>query len=304
MVLLQNVKFATGVVVTAFVQFPLQEAYQACQQVINQHSTTFYWGTRLFPPGKRQAMWAVYCWCRRTDELVDNAKTQPATFELLEKWEYELERTFAGHPATAEDAALTHAVSLYPLTIEPFRDMVRGMRMDLTQNRYQTFEELYLYCYRVAGTVGLMSSAVMGFEPGAADGTDEAVALGIAMQLSNILRDVGEDARRGRIYIPLAEMQKFDYSEADLLNNVLDERWTKLMAFQIDRTRDYYAQAERGIAKLQRDSRWPVWASLLFYRGILDQIERNGYQNFSQRAYVSDLQKLLTLPKAWLRAQN
>ncbi|WP_218082640.1 phytoene synthase [Anthocerotibacter panamensis] len=288
---------------TAFVQFPLQEAYQSCRQVITHHSTTFYWGTQLFPQPKRQAMWAVYCWCRRTDELVDSQRGQRVTLAILDQWEHQLEKTFAGHPESPEDAALAHAVTLYPLEIQPFRDLIAGMRMDLTETRYETFEDLYVYCYRVAGTVGLMSSAIMGYVDGA-EGSQEAVALGVAMQLTNILRDVGEDARRGRIYIPRADMERFGYTEEDLLKEVLDGRWCDLMRYQIQRTRDYYAKAESGIRKLQADSRWPVWASLLFYRGILDQIERNGYQNFNQRAFVSDLRKLLTLPTAWLQAQK
>lgn len=289
---------------TALVQFPSQEAYQSCRQVITHYSTSFYWGTRLFPNPKRQNMWAIYCWCRRTDELVDsNPQGQRPTLQLLDQWEYQLEKTFAGHPATPEDAALAYTASQYPLTLEPFRDMVAGMRMDLTQTRYQTFEELLTYCYRVAGTVGVMTSAVMGFVP-EQDGTQEAIALGIAMQLTNILRDVGEDARRGRIYIPLEDLERFKYRERDLLNEVLDERWIALMRFQIARNREYYRKAESGIRKLQPDSRWPVWASLLFYRSILDVVEANGYQNFSKRAYVSDLRKLATLPLAWLRSKQ
>jgi len=289
--------------VTAFVQFPLQEAYQSCRQVITHYSTSFYWGTRLFPNPKRQNMWAVYCWCRRTDELVDNQPNQRATMHLLDQWEHQLEKTFAGHPSTPEDAALAHAATQYPLTLGPFKDMIQGMRMDLTQSRYETFEELLTYCYRVAGTVGLMTSAIMGFVPGE-EGTEEAIALGIAMQLTNILRDVGEDAQRGRIYIPREDLERFNYRERDLLQGILDERWKALMQFQIARNQEFYRKAEGGICKLQADSRWPVWASLLFYQGILDVVEQNGYQNFTQRAYVSDLRKLATLPLAWVRAQQ
>jgi phytoene synthase len=296
-------KREAGVAVTASVQFSLPEAYQSCRQVISHYSTSFYWGTQLFPEPQRRAVWAIYCWCRRTDELVDGERAQWATLGMLDQWEYQLEKTFAGHPTTPEDAALADVTNQYPLSIDPFRDMIAGMRMDLTQTRYETFEELLVYCYRVAGTVGLMSSAIMGFVDGV-DGTEEAIALGIAMQLSNILRDVGEDAQRGRIYIPLADLERFKYAEAELLEGVLDRRWMDLMRFELTRTQEYYEKAEQGIPKLQPDSRWPVWASLLFYRGILRQIEQNDYQNFTKRAYVSDLQKVLTLPMAWLRARQ
>jgi phytoene synthase len=191
--------------------------------------------------------------------------------------------------------------------------MIAGQRMDLYRNRYQTFEELKLYCYRVAGTVGLMSNAVLGISnnqstvPWEKSCTyvpkEEAVSLGIAMQLTNILRDVGEDAQRGRIYLPLEDLKAFDYTEEDLLQGVIDERWLALMRFQIQRARQYYHQAEAGIRYLIRDSRLPVWASLILYQDILDAIERNQYDVFNKRAFVPKIVKICSLPVAWLRAQ-
>jgi phytoene synthase len=192
--------------------------------------------------------------------------------------------------------------------------MIAGQRMDLHRNRYQTFEELHLYCYRVAGTVGLMSNAVLGIgnrqsnvpwekESPIYIPTQEAIALGIAMQLTNILRDVGEDLQRDRIYLPLEDLHAFNYSERDLLDGIVDERWAAIMQFQIKRAREYYRQAERGIRYLIPDSRLPVWASLMLYQGILDEIERNNYDVFHQRAFVSTYKKTFALPIAWLRAQ-
>jgi phytoene synthase len=159
-----------------------------------------------------------------------------------------------------------------------------------------------------------MTSPVLGFDDscsstpwtsqlGSNNPVEEAIALGIANQLTNILRDVGEDANRGRIYLPLEELALFDYTEEDLLNGVVDDRWRELMRFQIQRARKYYTQAERGIRALSPDARWPVWAALMLYQGILDVIERNQYDVFSRRAYVPKPRKLLTLPIAWLRAQ-
>ena len=133
--------------------------------------------------------------------------------------------------------------------------------------------------------------------------TQEAIALGIAMQLTNILRDVGEDAQRGRIYLPLEDLAAFDYTEQDLLAGVNDERWKAIMAFQIKRARQYYQDAEKGIKYLIRDSRLPVWASLMLYQGILGAIERNNYDVFNKRAFVSKPMKIVSLPIAWLRAQ-
>ncbi len=285
----------------------LSESIQRCRTITAKHAKTFYLGSLLLPQPKRAAIWAIYAWLRQTDELLDGldspVDSPVLTRDTLEQWSLQMEKLFqTGDPARDTDVALVDAIQRYQLSVEPFREMILGQQMDLDTNRYQTWEDLHLYCYRVAGTVGLMSSEIMGFLPGE-NGTQEAVALGIAMQLTNILRDVGEDARRGRIYLPLEDLQRFNYSEADLFNYVIDERWIHLMNYEIKRARDYYAQAESGIRTLQPDSRWPVWASLMLYRRILDAIERNHYQVFRTRAYVSTLRKAVTLPVAWWRAK-
>lgn len=292
---------------------PRSEAYEACRQITAKYSKTFYLGTLLMPKEKRQAIWAIYVWCRRTDELVDGPQSLLTTPETLDRWEKQLESVFAGQPLDNLDVALVDTLQRFPMDIQPFRDMIAGQRMDLYRSRYESFEELNLYCYRVAGTVGLMTSAVLGMAgpqsnapwecPLTSNPVDEAIALGVANQLTNILRDVGEDARRGRIYIPLEELALFDYTEEDLVNGVVDERWRELMCFQIQRARKYFAQAERGIRSLSPDSRWPVWAALMLYQDILSVIERNQYDVFSQRAFVPKPQKILALPVAWLRAQ-
>jgi phytoene synthase len=290
------------------------EAYEFCRQITAKYSKTFYLGTLLMPEEKRRAIWAIYVWCRRTDELVDGPQARLTTPETLDRWEQQLESVFAGHPIDDPDVALVDTLERFPLDIQPFRDMIAGQRMDLYRSRYETFEELKLYCYRVAGTVGLMTSPVLGvdtsigqapwdWQQAAYNPAEEAIALGIANQLTNILRDVGEDAQRGRIYIPLEELALFDYTEEDLFKGVVDDRWRELMRFQIQRARKFFNQAEKGIRALSPDSRWPVWAALMLYQGILDVIESNQYDVFSQRAYVPKPQKLLTLPIAWLRAQ-
>lgn len=290
----------------------ISDSYELCRQITAKYAKTFYLGTLLLPQSKRKAIWAVYAWCRRTDELVDGVEANLTTPETLDRWEQQLQSVFQGKPIEDTDVALVDASTSFPLKISPFQDMIAGQRMDLAQNRYQTFEELKLYCYRVAGTVGLMSSAVLGVKSNFAttpwqkkpyNPTKEAVALGIAMQLTNILRDVGEDASRGRIYLPLQELEEFDYTEQDLLDGVVDERWRALMQFQIRRARAYYIEAAKGIRYLIPDSRWPVWTALMLYQGILDVIEQNDYDVFTQRAFVSKPRKILSLPVAWLRAQ-
>ena len=290
------------------------EAYELCRQITAEYAKTFYLGTLLMPKEKSKAIWAIYAWCRLTDELVDGAKAKYTTKETLAEWEQQLDSVFSGEPIDNTDVALVDTIQRFPMDIQPFRDMIAGQRMDLNCNRYQTFEDLKLYCYRVAGTVGLMSNAVLGIGKSQSlvpwEKTkplyipkEEAIALGIAMQLTNILRDVGEDAQRDRIYLPLEDLQAFDYTEQDLFNGVVDERWKALMRFEIKRARDYYHQAEAGIRYLIRDSRLPVWASLMLYQGILDEIEKNDYDVFNHRAFVPKYKKTLALPIAWLRAQ-
>lgn len=293
----------------------LEESYELCRQITAKYSKTFYLGTLLMPEEKRRAIWAIYVWCRRTDELVDGPRCDLTTPETLDQWERDLESVFAGHPLEDADVALVDTLERFPLDIQPFRDMIAGQRMDLYRSRYKTYEELNLYCYRVAGTVGLMSTAVMGVDhsyrtapwdkvdPNAQGPVEEAIALGIANQLTNILRDVGEDARRGRIYIPLEDLALFNYTEADLLNGVVDERWRELMKFQIRRARKVYTQAEQGISELSSDARWPVWSALMLYSQILNAIEQNQYDVFHKRAYVKKPRKLLCLPIAWLRSK-
>jgi 15-cis-phytoene synthase len=292
----------------------LAEAYEICRQITAEYAKTFYFGTLLMPKEKSKAIWAIYAWCRLTDELVDGAKAQYTTKETLAEWEQQLESVFAGQPVDDTDVALVDTIQSFPMDIQPFRDMIAGQRMDLTYNRYQTFEELQLYCYRVAGTVGLMSNAVLGIGSNQSGvpwererpiyvPTQEAVALGMAMQLTNILRDVGEDLQRDRIYLPLEDLHAFNYTETDLVAGIVDERWKAMMQFQIKRAREYYRQAEAGIRYLIRDSRLPVWASLMLYQGILDEIERNNYDVFNNRAFVAKYKKTLSLPIAWLRAQ-
>jgi phytoene synthase len=292
----------------------LAESYELCRQITAKCSKTFYLGTMLMPPEKRQAIWAIYVWCRRTDELVDGPQARLTTPETLDRWEQQLELVFDNQAIDDADVALVDTLQRYPMDIQPFRDMIEGQRMDLYRSRYKTFEELKLYCYRVAGTVGLMSNAVLGIDTSSRTAPweqgqpvyipqEEAIALGIANQLTNILRDVGEDAQRERIYLPIEDLERFGYSEADLFKGVIDQRWRDLMRFEIQRAKQYFNDAERGIRALHPDSRYPVWAALMLYQGILDVIEANDYDVFNRRAFVPTPKKMLYLPIAWLRSQ-
>ncbi|KAK9091426.1 hypothetical protein Sjap_024603 [Stephania japonica] len=284
----------------------LSEAYDRCGEVCAEYAKTFYLGTMLMTPERRKAIWAIYVWCRRTDELVDGPNASHITPTALDRWEARLEDVFQGRPYDMLDAALSDTVNRFPVDIQPFKDMIEGMRMDLRKSRYMNFDELYLYCYYVAGTVGLMSVPVMGISPESKASTESvynaALALGIANQLTNILRDVGEDARRGRVYLPQDELAQAGLSDEDIFAGKVTDKWRIFMKSQIKRARMFFDQAEKGVTELSAASRWPVWASLLLYRKILDEIEVNDYNNFTKRAYVGKAKKIMALPVAYARS--
>nr|QOJ43194.1 chloroplast 15-cis-phytoene synthase [Solanum lycopersicum] len=284
----------------------LSEAYDRCGEVCAEYAKTFNLGTMLMTPERRRAIWAIYVWCRRTDELVDGPNASYITPAALDRWENRLEDVFNGRPFDMLDGALSDTVSNFPVDIQPFRGMIEGMRMDLRKSRYKNFDELYLYCYYVAGTVGLMSVPIMGIAPESKATTESvynaALALGIANQLTNILRDVGEDARRGRVYLPQDELAQAGLSDEDIFAGRVTDKWRIFMKKQIHRARKFFDEAEKGVTELSSASRFPVWASLVLYRKILDEIEANDYNNFTKRAYVSKSKKLIALPIAYAKS--
>ena len=283
-----------------------------CRKETQQWAKTFYLGTLLLPYEKRKAIWAIYVWCRRTDELMDSPealkKSEEELSESLNSWEENTRNIFKGIVKTDLDAVLSDTLEKYPQTIDPYLDMIAGQRMDLTKFRYKNFDELKLYCYRVAGTVGLMTQNVMGIDAfyeaaswiEVPDISEAAVALGIANQLTNILRDVGEDRHRGRIYLPQDEIKQFGYSEEQLLLGEINTQWKNLMAFQLNRAREWFKSSEEGIKWLSADARWPVWTSLRLYRKILNSIENLDYDVFNNRAYVNKTVKAFEIPISFL----
>jgi len=290
----------------------LDQAYEICRKETQQWAKTFYLGTLLLPPEKRKAIWAIYVWCRRTDEIMDSeeasTKSQDELSDNLDEWEENTKNVFKGNIKSELDSVLLDTIEKYPQSIQPYLDMIDGQRMDLNKFRYKDFDELKLYCYRVAGTVGLMTQNVMGIDsaytsaPWSAmpDPSEAAIALGIANQLTNILRDVGEDRHRGRIYLPQADIEKFNYSEEELLKGKINKQWKALMNFQLTRAREWFQKSEDGIKWLSSDARWPVWTSLRLYRGILDSIERLDYDVFNNRAFVKNSVKALEIPISFL----
>ncbi len=289
----------------------MTDAYEHCRKITQQASKTFYWGSIFLPQPKRRAVWAVYAFCRIVDDIVDEAIT-PRTGHLkgstspqkaLDDWRRSLERIYRGTVAPDEPVqrAWSDMLEMYPVPLQPALELLDGVEMDLQIKRYQTFEELALYCYRVAGTVGLLTSPIFGYQDEAA--LYYAVDLGIALQLTNILRDIGEDARRDRIYLPLDEMERFGYSECDLMAGKINEAFRNLVQFQIARADEYYQRSLPGIAMLDVDCRLAVRLSGTLYRRILDRISCNNYNVFTQRASVPLQTKLMTASTHWFMQQ-
>eukprot|EP00594_Rhizosolenia_setigera_P006451 CAMPEP_0178949834 /NCGR_PEP_ID=MMETSP0789-20121207/6293_1 /TAXON_ID=3005 /ORGANISM="Rhizosolenia setigera, Strain CCMP 1694" /LENGTH=540 /DNA_ID=CAMNT_0020630445 /DNA_START=107 /DNA_END=1729 /DNA_ORIENTATION=+ len=297
----------------------LDKAYEESGEVTSAFAKTFYLGTQLLPPEAQKAIWAVYVWCRRTDEIVDAPRNEgsdelnnEAMLQDLACWELRLENLWKyGEIEDVLDLPLLDSLVKYPdLPIEPFVDMIRGMLMDipvLGVERYKEFDELHLYCYRVAGTVGLMSMPIFGTKNGITyqDAKESALSLGVAFQITNILRDVGEDAiKRKRIYLPTDHLKMFNVTEEQLFSQRLDQNYINLMKYEIDLARKYYQKAQEGVYMLSEESRLPVQTSLDCYRKILDKIEDNGYDSLTKRAYVDKWEKMRTIPFSWYRTQE
>lgn len=285
----------------------LQSAYAHCRDITRTHAKTFYMATRFLPNEKQRGIFAIYGLCRYVDDLVDEAEDlileQKISVRDIEKkldeFKVKLTRVYEG--GNADDPilrAFADTLRNYDIDIElPFL-LMEGVMTDLVKSRFGYFSEVYEYSYKVASVVGLMTSQVFGYE--SEEALQYAVDLGIAMQLTNILRDVGEDLNRGRIYLPANELAMFGLTEDDLFNRNVDDRFKDLMRFQIKRARHYYEKADKGICMLNKDSRFPVYLARHNYSRILDKIEANNYGVFDHRAYLSYSEKLSILPRVFL----
>lgn len=285
----------------------LQQAFAQAEAITRQHSRTFHAATALLRPEPRRAIRALYGFCRTTDDLVDRAG---ASLEDVEAWRAQVRR-----PADQQTLPVlrcwAHVREQYAVDPSYEMELIDGVALDIRHRRCETWAELERYCYLVASTVGLLSIPIVGLAPGVRfeQAAPFAIRLGVALQLTNILRDVGEDARRGRVYLPLADLDRFGLTAADILGGVQDDRFVSLIRFEIERARGLYQQALPGIALLAPSARPAVGAAALLYRAILDEIEALDYRVQTQRAYTSGWQKVSLLPSifwtvATLRAPN
>ncbi len=270
-----------------------------CQEKAASSGSSFYNSFRFLPQHRRLAITALYAFCREVDDVVDECHEPQIARTKLAWWREEIAQTFDGKPRHPVSQALLPAIRAFDLPREQFLEIIDGMEMDLNSNRYADFKALQLYCYRVASVVGLMAAAIFGYSN--RQTTKYAHDLGLAFQLTNIIRDVGEDARRNRIYLPLDELQRFGVSEADILQSRETEAFSKLMAFQIERARQYYTQAMAALPEVDRKTQMPGLIMAAIYRTVLDEIESDGCHVLKQKTSLPPLRKLWIAWRTWLK---
>mgnify|MGYP001668320605 CR=1 FL=1 len=277
---------------------PPAEWIAHCREVTRRHSQTFYLGSRFFPARQRAAVWAVYATCRDGDDIVDELGAGEAETRLAWWWE-RVQAAFAGTPGPyPTDGALAWAAACWPIPLAAFEELHEGLRMDLEGYHYRDLEDLTLYCRRVAGVVGFMIAPICGYDGGERTLT-RALRLGQAMQLTNILRDVGEDLERGRVYLPETLLREYGVTRAVLEAGTVTPGYRALMQHLSALARAWYAEGRAGIPCLRGRARIGVQAAARAYESILDDLARGDFDNFRRRAHVSGPRKLLMLPQAW-----
>ncbi len=275
----------------------MEPDWKALSRVIRAHSATFYWGSRLLPPQARKGAWAVYAACRLGDEAVDGEGGGP---RALAAWWEGVERAYGGRPMEAWEKGLAWALERWPIPFEAFLHMREGFLTDLGPVRLKSEADLLTYAYRVAGTVGRMITPIAGGGP---EAEEKAVRLGQAMQLTNILRDVGEDLAQDRLYLPEELLRAYGVRLEDLLAARVTPGYRALMAYLEARARDLYREGLGGLRHL-RLGRAAIALAALQYQGILDKLRLQRYDNLRHRAHLKTWERLKLLPKAFLMART
>jgi 15-cis-phytoene synthase len=271
-----------------------------CQQKAAASGSSFYYSFLFLPPERRRAITALYAFCREVDDVVDETMEMQVAAAKLAWWRKEVANLFAGKPQHPVTKALVPHLKAYAISSERLNEIIDGMEMDLTQTRYLDWTGLERYCYRVAGAVGLLAASIFGYRDPRT--LDYAKDLGIAFQLTNIIRDVGEDARKNRIYLPMDELKQFNVPASDILTARETVEFRSLMQFQRERAQGYY---DRAMAALQAGDRRAQRAGLIMaaiYHALLAEIERDGYRVLTHRTSLTPLRKFWIAWKTWLTA--
>lgn len=269
----------------------LKASYAACEAIAKERAGNFYYAFSVLPKAKRRAICAVYAFMRYCDDISDSERTCMSKMDGLAEWRSALDRAMVGdYGQSAILPAFHDAIRTFRIPDIYFRELIEGATMDLSINRYLTFEKLYEYCYKVASVVGLVCIHIFGFNGDMARRYAE--YNGIAFQLTNILRDVREDSERDRIYLPLEDLAAAGYTEEDLLAGVMDDRFKTLMQFEVGRARGYYDMGAALVNHVDLASRPGLTAMIGIYHAILDRIEERGYDVFSERIALTKSEKL------------
>ena len=270
---------------------------QYCQQKAAASGSSFYYSFLFLPPERRRAITALYAFCREVDDVVDEAADENVARIKLAWWRTEIGQLFKGNPQHPVTKALAPNITPFSLTEDRLNEILDGMEMDLMQSRYLDFHSLERYCYLVASVVGLCAADIFGRT------RDETLTyarnLGMAFQLTNIIRDVGEDARRGRVYLPINELQRFSVPVADILNARYGENFGHLMQFQYERAEAFYVAAFAALPDSDRRTQRPGLIMAAIYRALLAEIRRDGFQVLHQRVSLTPIRKLWLAWKTW-----
>ena len=270
--------------------------FHYCRDLTRKSGSSFYYAFRFLPPLRRDALYAVYAFCRAVDDAADESSEEEAP-RLVAAGRAELERCYRGLPTHPVTIALAASLEHFPIPRAALEAIVDGVEMDLRQTRYETFAELEMYCRRVASAVGLAVIEIFGYRSSST--RDYAVAVGLALQLTNIVRDLGEDAERDRIYLPLEDLERFGIPERELLLGVYNRRFRALMAFECDRARGYYRAAERELAPEDAASLRPAEIMRRTYERVLDRIVAEEYRVFGRKIGLSRGRKLFLAASFW-----
>ena len=269
-----------------------------CATLVRKARSNFYYAFVFLPKAKREAIFAAYAFSRHTDDLVDEAESPQQAAEELQAWREQLNACYDGQPTHPIARNLQHILDRFPIPRDHFQELIDGVEMDLCQNRYSTFEDLYTYCYRVASVIGLICIEIFGYQK--PETRDYAINLGIALQLTNILRDIAKDSRQNRIYLPAEDLAQFGYTEADLHNQTYNGAFVDLMAYQSRRAWQYYGRAATCLTREDRPGLFSAEIMGRIYANLLKQIEAAQYNVFEMPIRLSNLKKLGIALQVWL----
>jgi phytoene synthase len=270
------------------------------KQIAKESKSSFYYAFSLLSPQKRDAMNAVYAFCRRTDDIVDEGhEPDDLKYEKLRKWRIEFEKALSGRSDYPLLNKVATIIRQFNIPLEHFYELIVGMEMDLQRKRYLSFDDLVEYCYRVASTVGLMCIEIFGYKNKST--RDYAVNLGLAMQLTNIIRDVGKDAQYGRIYIPQNDLIKFNYTENELFAKQFNHNFRSLMSFESERAKEYFHKANHSLYFEDKPSMFPARAMQHIYSRLLQKIERTDYDVLNNHIKINKVEKAAISIGVWAK---